>query len=101
MRFDDEDLITLSQAGQLVPGQRHPATIWRWANIGVAGVRLDSLEVGGVTYTSREALQAFCDDVTTAKASRRIAHCRQETSSEMKGVSGRVAPPLAGQALPR
>ena len=68
LHFDDEDLITLAEAARLVPGQRHPATLWRWANIGVAGVRLDSLEIGGVAYTSPKALQSFCEAVTAAKA---------------------------------
>ena len=67
MQFDSEDLISLAEAGQLVPGNRDPSTIWRWINVGRFGVKLNSLEVGGVTYTSRTAIQEFCEAVTAAK----------------------------------
>ena len=73
MNFDGEDLITLAEAGQLVPGNRHPSTIWRWINEGRHGVQLESLEVGGVTYTTRTAIQRFCEQVTQAKRARRLA----------------------------
>ena len=67
MQFDNHDLVTLSEAARLVPGSRHPSTIWRWINEGRCGVCLESLEIGGVTYTSRSAIQRFCDEVTAAK----------------------------------
>ncbi|MCH7727705.1 MAG: DUF1580 domain-containing protein [Planctomycetes bacterium] len=69
MQFDDPDLIRLAEAAQLIP--RHPATISRWTKIGIGGVRLKSLDVGGVTVTSRAALQDFFDAVTAAKKNRR------------------------------
>ena len=68
--FDSTDLIPLAVAAELVPGKRHPATIWRWINFGLAGVQLDALEVGGVTYTTRRALQEFFEAVTAAKRGR-------------------------------
>ena len=67
MNFDDQDLITLPVAAEIVPERRHPATISRWANAGICGVRLRFLKIGGVTYTSRSALQEFFDAVTSAK----------------------------------
>jgi hypothetical protein len=74
MRFDGHDLITLAEAAKLIPGERHPATIWRWIHVGRCGVRLDALDVGGVLYTSREAIQAFCEAVTAAKQARSAEH---------------------------
>ncbi len=73
MNFDSEDLITLAQAGQMIPGKRDPSTIWRWINAGRYGVRLESLEVGGVTYTTRTAIQEFCEAVTAAKRAQLIS----------------------------
>ena len=69
MQFDSEDLITLAEAGQIIPVKRDPSTVWRWINVGRLGVKLESLEVGGVTYTSRAAIQAYCEAVTAAKRS--------------------------------
>ena len=51
MQFDSKDLIPLAKAGQIIPGIRHPSTVWRWVNVGRYGVKLESLEIGGVTYT--------------------------------------------------
>jgi hypothetical protein len=73
MHFDDEDLIPLAEAGQIVPGKRDPSTIWRWINVGRFGIRLESLEVGGVTYTTRTAIQEFCEAVTAAKLKRQTS----------------------------
>lgn len=67
MNFDSKDLIKLAEAGQIIPGKRDPSTIWRWINVGRYGIRLESLEVGGVTYTTRTAIQEFCEAVTAAK----------------------------------
>lgn len=72
MKFDSEDLITLAEAGQLIPGNRHASTIWRWIHEGRHGVQLESLDVGGVTYTTRTAIQRFCEQVTAAKRAQRV-----------------------------
>ena len=37
------------------------STLWRWANRGVRGVRLEATPIGGTLYTSAEALQRFAD----------------------------------------
>ena len=73
MQFDSEDLIPLAEAGQIIPGVRHPSTVWRWVNVGRYGVKLESLEVGGVTYTSRSAIQDFCEEITAAKRKQHVS----------------------------
>ena len=73
MHFDNEDLITLAEAGQIIPGVRHPSTVWRWVNVGRDGVKLESLEIGGGTYTSRTAIQNFCEDITAAKRKQHVS----------------------------
>lgn len=44
-------------------------TLWRWATRGCSGVVLETIFVGGVRCTSKEALQRFFDAVTRARAS--------------------------------
>jgi hypothetical protein len=41
--------------------------MWRWAEYGVAGIRLETIYIGAVRYTSREALQRFFERVTAAR----------------------------------
>ena len=48
----------------------HHATLHRWAARGLRRggkvVKLEVLKIGGRTYTSREALQRFADELTAA-----------------------------------
>ena len=55
----NETLVTLVKAN--IPGDPHVATRWRWANKGVGRprVRLESVRIGGVRYTSVEAVNRF------------------------------------------
>ena len=57
--MSSETLITLPQAAAILPGRPSVATLWRWRLRGVAGRRLESVQIGGRVYTSREALQRF------------------------------------------
>jgi len=61
-----ETLVPLSQVPKLLPprsnGKRlHISAVYRWAQRGVRGVKLESIRIGGTTYTSREALQRFAE----------------------------------------
>lgn len=69
IQISTEQLITLAQAARLRPGSRrgrptHPSTVYRWAVRGIRGVRLEIIRIGGMTYTSVEALQRFADRLT-------------------------------------
>jgi hypothetical protein len=65
-----EHLLTLAAAARELPGSSgrgvHPSTVWRWAQRGVRGVRLETILVGGVRYTSREALERFVRTMTAS-----------------------------------
>jgi Protein of unknown function (DUF1580) len=63
-----ESLLTLSSAAGSLPGKPHTSTLHRWRLRGIRGVRLETILIGGVRYTSREALQRFFN-ATTAIAS--------------------------------
>lgn len=59
-----EPTFSLSRAARRLPHLRNdrpvsPSTLWRWANKGVGGVRLETVRCGGVTVTSEDALRRF------------------------------------------
>lgn len=56
-----ETMMPLAKAARIVNPSNppHVATIWRWASAGVSGVRLESVKLGGVRFTSREAVARF------------------------------------------
>jgi len=68
----DESLLTLAQAARTLPNLRgngngvNAATVWRWAIKGCKGVRLETAIIGGIRYTSREALERFVVSTTAA-----------------------------------
>jgi hypothetical protein len=66
-----EKLITFREAVQHVPprlaGQTvKGATLYRWADRGLRGVRLEFVQAGGVKCTSVEALRRFYAALTDA-----------------------------------
>jgi hypothetical protein len=67
-----ETILTLGQAAERLPRRRQgkktsTSTIWRWAEYGVRGVRLETIDVGASRCTSVEALQKFFEAVTAAR----------------------------------
>ena len=66
-----EKVVTLKQATRLLPrstrdNHLHVSTLYRWAIGGVRSkdgmnVRLETVKIGGIAYTSQEALQRFFD----------------------------------------
>lgn len=58
--FDQEEAVTIAEATREVPGRRpNCATVWRWIDQGVRGVRLEAVPVGGRWYTTKEAIRRF------------------------------------------
>ena len=73
-----ERLLTLSQAAKKLPKRRAgkptaTSTLYRWASVGLRGVKLVVLRVGGCTCTSDEALQRFFDRLTEVANSSKSA----------------------------
>ena len=98
--MSEETLIPIGQVPQKLPPRPsgksvHVTSVYRWINHGVRGVKLESLKVGGTTYTSTEALQRFAEglshprDVSTPPYSltrqREIERAAREVS-EMLGI---------------
>ncbi|MEX2174604.1 MAG: DUF1580 domain-containing protein [Pirellulaceae bacterium] len=59
-----ESRLTLSQAARYIGV--HAATAHRWRLRGTRGCRLETILVGGIRYTSREALERFVAATTAA-----------------------------------
>ena len=65
-----EELLTLAQAAATVPRRRgrktHVSTLYRWRKPGFRRVQLETIQIGGTCFTSREALQRFFERLTQA-----------------------------------
>src|SRR4051812_7397319 len=67
-----ETVLSLTEAASRLPRRRgskkpHVATLYRWAQRGLRGVRLETIQVGGTLCTSSEALQRFFNRLSNAK----------------------------------
>ena len=56
-----EELLTFNKARDAFPGGRRPAlaTLHRWRLHGIRGVRLETTQIGGSRFTSRQAIVRF------------------------------------------
>lgn len=64
----NESLLPICEVPRRLPlranGKRvHISAVYRWIRRGVRGVHLESIKIGGSTYTSIEALQRFGDQL--------------------------------------
>lgn len=62
----DERLVRLRDVSKLLPTKPHPGTVHRWRLRGIRGVTLETQLIGGVRYTSHEALDRFLRNSTAA-----------------------------------
>jgi hypothetical protein len=56
-----EDIISLSDAAKSLPTRPHFATVWRWAERGLRGRRLETYKIGARHVTSTQALHRFLE----------------------------------------
>jgi len=64
-----EKPISFNEAAKYLPEGRRPSfsTWWRWFKTGIAGVKLDTILIGGQRCTSAEAVARFFEGITAAK----------------------------------
>jgi hypothetical protein len=79
-----EILVSLLEASKSLPRRRagkrpNIATLYRWTNEGVRGIRLEFLQVGGTRCTSKEALQRFFDALTAQAEPHPVASPPRQT----------------------
>lgn len=63
-----EAILSLPTAAKSLPGRPHLASLYRWFQRGVRGVRLETILIGGKRFTSHEAIQRFADRLTAIDA---------------------------------
>jgi hypothetical protein len=68
----EETVGTFSKLAKMLPRTRndrpvHANTLRRWAFTGRRGIKLETIAIGGVTCSSREALARFFDRLTNLK----------------------------------
>jgi hypothetical protein len=54
-----EDLISFNEVPPMLQMRVHVSTIWRWANRGIGGVKLETIKLGGKTLTTSQAVTRF------------------------------------------
>src|SRR5436853_358752 len=59
-----EPVFPLAKAAKRIPHLRAdrpvaPSTLWRWATVGLRGIKLETTTIGGTTCTSDNALRQF------------------------------------------
>jgi len=93
-----ENLIAFPDVPKTLPpnnGKRlHLSTLYRWAERGRHGVKLETICVGGRRFTSQEALQRFfnevsgikCPNTSTPTKSRQQSITRAERHLDAEGI---------------
>ena len=66
---NSESLVSFAEATKLIPRRRggrkaNVSQLYRWADGGCKGVRLEAIQIGGTRCTSAEALQRFFSALT-------------------------------------
>jgi len=90
-----EQLIPFAQARDAFPGRKRVglATLHRWRLQGVrGGVKLETLVVGGVRFTSREAIARFVDlqnDPSTVETGLTAAERQARSAAARAVLAGR------------
>lgn len=67
-----EDLISLREAAESIPTKPAPSTLQRWRLYGVRGRKLETVLIGGLRYTSKQAVTRFLSQPETAIASPKV-----------------------------
>ncbi len=86
-----ETVISPADATKHLPRRRagkkpNIATIYRWMQIGVRGIRLESIMIGGTRCTSLEALQRFFDTLTAQAEGQPVQQPQRLTKSRRKQI---------------
>ncbi|WP_044255949.1 DUF1580 domain-containing protein [Rhodopirellula sp. SWK7] len=65
MQLLTEDLLGMNQVPPVLQKRVNVSTVWRWANRGIKGVKLETIKLGGKTLTSQQALTRFIEQTTS------------------------------------
>ena len=86
IKINYEGLLSIPAAARSLPKRPngkhlHPSTLWRWIRRGIRGVRLETVKLGGLTYTSKEALQRFTEGLSGAASQSLVCDAAPEAES--------------------
>jgi hypothetical protein len=86
-----EEVFCLTEATKHLPQRRkgarpNVATLYRWAQVGCRGIRLETLCVGATRCTSMETLQRFFDALTIAAEHRPSPQSPRMTTARWKQI---------------
>lgn len=84
-----ETVLSLTEAAKIAPGRPHLATIWRWCQRGVRGVKLETIVVGGRRFTTTEALERF---IARTKATSGVTARRTTGAASQTDETGASSP---------
>ena len=62
------------------------STIWRWATVGVRGVKLETIMAGGSRATSLEAVERFFETLTLQAEPQAISPAQHQTRQRKKQI---------------
>ena len=79
---ESESLISINEAPSHIPTRPHVATVWRWIQRGVRGVKLETALIGGKRYTSQEAIQRFIEGTTAASSGQPVKRATPSRSRQ-------------------
>ncbi len=65
MQLLTEDLLGMNEVPPVLQKRVNVSTVWRWANRGIKGVKLETIKLGGKTLTSQQALTRFIEKTTS------------------------------------
>ena len=99
--LDRETLVTLAEAPRLIPAINavpgmearkplHPRTIYNWASRGKRGVVLETVPVGGILVTTKQALERFFSRLATARENRMIESDRVPARRTLRRRQSRI-----------
>ncbi|MBI1348803.1 DUF1580 domain-containing protein [bacterium] len=84
--IDSEELIHFPEARSEFPKRPCMQTMHRWRLSGIRGVKLESILVGGLRYTSREAVRRFIErlnaDDTSPRETEAAVKSRRQRQAE-------------------
>ena len=65
VEFNKDKLVLLSEASAFLPMRNqkpvHSSTLHRWRSHGINGVRLHCFRIGAIWYTTKAAIEQFCN----------------------------------------
>ena len=87
-----EETFSLTEATKRLPCRRkgvrpNVATLYRWAQIGCRGIRLETICIGATRCTSMEALQRFFDALTAQAEPSAIPQPTHHTTGRRKQIA--------------